>query len=113
MSGIVDFRTEIEDEDGQPITEANPFPVTSQGLQVMQRIAALLKPLQQVSGGLSNRLSIDVNTGNINVAGTVTANQGGTWNIANIATYAGVAAFDQNRAVSRTAYATAVRSRIS
>jgi len=107
MSGIVDFRTEIEDEDGQPITEANPFPVTSQGLQVMQRIAALLKPLQQVTGGGSNRLSVDLNSG------TITANQGGTWNIANIATYANVSAFDQNRAVSRTAYVTAVRSRIA
>lgn len=107
MSGIVDFRTEIEDENGQPITEANPFPVTGQGLQVMQRIAALLKPLQQITGGGSNRLSVDINSG------TVTANQGGTWNITNIATYANVNAFDQNRAVSRTAYATAVRSRIA
>lgn len=107
MSGIVDFRTEIEDENGQAITEANPFPVTGQGLQVMQRIAALLKPLQQITGGGSNRLSVDINSG------TVTANQGGTWNITNIATYANVTAFDQNRAVSRTAYVTAVRSRIA
>lgn len=122
MSGIVDFRTEIEDENGQAITEANPFPVTSQGLQVMQRIAALLKPLQQITGGGSNRLSVDVNSG------TVTANQGGTWNIATVTTvtgvttvstlssitnYANVWAFDQNRAMSRTAYATSVRPRIA
>lgn len=119
MSGIVDFRTEIEDENGQAITEANPFPVTSQGLQVMQRIAALLKPLQQITGGGSNRLSIDVNSGNITVTGTINASQNGTWNIATVTTlssitnYANVWAFDQNRAMSRTAYATSVRPRIA
>lgn len=110
MSGIIDFRTEIEDENGASITDANPFPVTGSGLQVLQRIAALLKPLQMITGNGSNRLSIDVNSlasGNVSIAsGTVTS-------VTNIVGVGGVSAFEQVKSGARTAYNTGIRSRVN
>jgi hypothetical protein len=56
------------------VSSANPMPVSAQSLLVMQRIAALLKPLQQITGGGSNRLSIDVNAvTTVTTVSTVTA----------------------------------------
>jgi len=111
MSGIVDFRTEIEDENGNPINESNPFPVTAvaQGLTVLQRIAALLKPLQQITGGGSNRLSVDIN----NVVGGSIAVSSGTVNVNSITNYANVWSFDQAKAISRLTYNQGIRSRIT
>ena len=107
MSGIIDFRTEIEDENGASITEANPFPVTGSGLQVLQRIAALLKPLQMITGNGSNRLSVDVNSGTFVVSsGTVST-------IGNTASIGGINAFDQMKSGARTAYNTGIRSRVN
>lgn len=116
MTGIVDFRTVVEDENGDPITDTNPFPVTpvSQGLTVLQRIAALLKPLQQITGGGSNRLSVDVN----NVAGgsvavsTVTTVTGVTA-VSSLTNFANVWTFDQAKAISRLTYNQGIRSRVT
>lgn len=110
MSGIIDFRTEIEDENGASITEANPFPVTGAGLQVLQRIAALLKPLQMVTGGGSNRLSVDVNSGTFVVSSGTVSTIGSVTNVANIG---GINAFDQMKSGARTAYNTGIRSRVN
>jgi len=114
MSGIIDFRTEIEDENGASITEANPFPVTLSGLQVLQRIAALLKPLQMITGSGSNRLSIDVNGGTVAVSTVTSVTAVSTvGSITNVAAVGGVNAFDQMKAGSRTAYNTGIRSRVN
>jgi len=112
MSGIIDFRTEIEDETGASITDANPFPVTGSGLQVLQRIAALLKPLQMISGGGSNRLSVDVNSGAVSVSGSLTTVATVT-TVTNLANIGGITAFDPLKAASKTAYSTGIRSRVS
>lgn len=113
MSGIVDFRTEIEDQNGDAITSQNPFPVTGGGLQVLQRIAALLKPLQVVTGGGSNRLSIDVNSGSVLItSGTITTVTTVT-TVGNIAAIGGFSPFDQLKSNSRTAYNTGIRSRVN
>lgn len=113
MSGIIDFRTEIEDENGASITDANPFPVTGGGLQVLQRIAALLKPLQQITGNGSNRLSVDVNSGTVNIgSGTVTTVTTVT-TLSNVASVGGINAFDQMKAGSRTGYNTGIRTRVN
>ena len=110
MSGIIDFRTEIEDENGASITEANPFPVTLSGLQVLQRIAALLKPLQMITGGGSNRLSVDVNSGSVLItSGTITT----VATVTNIANVGGINAFDQMKSGARVAYNTGIRSRVN
>lgn len=112
MNGIVDFRTEIEDEDGNPINETNPFPVTpiAQGLTVLQRIAALLKPMQQITGGGSNRLSVDVNSGSVAIAsGTVTT----VTTVSSITNYANIWSFDQAKAISRLTYNQGIRTRIT
>lgn len=111
MTGIVDFRTVVEDENGDPITDTNPFPVTpvSQGLTVLQRIAALLKPLQQITGGGSNRLSVDVNTitsGTIGTVSTVTT-------VSSLTNFANVWTFDQAKAISRLTYNQGIRSRVT
>lgn len=109
MSGIIDFRTELEDENGASITDSNPLPVTGSGLQILQRIAALLKPLQMITGNGSNRLSIDINPGALGSITTVTT----VSTVNNIAYVGGVSAFDQARATSRTAYNTGIRTKVS
>lgn len=113
MSGIIDFRTEIEDENGASITDANPFPVTGSGLQVLQRIAALLKPLQMITGGGSNRLSVDVNSGSVLItSGTITTITT-VATVTNIANVAGINAFEQVKSGARVAYNTGIRSRVN
>ena len=39
MSGIVDFRTELLDEDGNPISDSNPLPTTGGGGAVLDAYA--------------------------------------------------------------------------
>lgn len=110
MSGIIDFRTEIEDENGASITDANPFPVTGSGLQVLRRIAALLKPLQMVTGNGSNRLSVDVNSGSVLItSGTITT----VATVTNIANVGGISAFNQAKSEAKVAYNTGIRSRVN
>lgn len=117
MTGIVDFRTVVEDEDGNPITDSNPFPVTivSQGLTVLQRIAALLKPLQQITGGGSNRLSVDVNNVTSGTIGTVTTvtTVSTVTAVSSLTNYANIWTFDQAKAISRLTYNQSIRSRVT
>jgi hypothetical protein len=123
VSGIKFQRIKLSlGEDGEydgDISSENPIPIRSQGLEVLRRIAALLKPLQQITGGGSNRLSLDVN--NI-VGGTVTTVSTVTTvttcsTVSNVAAstltnVANVWAFDQAKAMSRQAYNSGIRARI-
>lgn len=79
-------------------------PATEESLALLRRIFMLLKPLGQVSGGGSNRLSVDVNT----VGALSTVN-----NLNNAAGVGGVAAFDLMKAMSRTGYNSGVRSNLT
>jgi hypothetical protein len=107
--------------DAQLRAAALPLPVgaaSEEALEVLRAMFRLLKPLGQVSGSGRNHLAVDIaNTAAI--SGTVTANQGGTWNIATVSAVtavngmANVWAFDQARALSRQAYNSGIRSRVS
>lgn len=105
MTGIVDFRAELVDQENTPISETNPLPVSSQPLDVLRRIASLLKPLQQITGSGSNRLSIDINSGTVTTVTTVTT-------LSSITNLANVWTFDQAKAISRQAYNSGIRARI-
>lgn len=87
---------------------ANENLATEGGITLLRRIFQLLKPLGVVTGGGSNRLSVDVNS----VAGAVaTVTTVGTVN--NQANMGGVSAFELMKAMSRTAYNSGVRANIT
>ena len=95
------------------ISEIDPLPIRSQALDVLRRIAALLKPLQQITGGGSNRLSLDVN----NITGGTVTTVTTVSTVTNVAAstltnVANVWAFDQAKAMSRQAYNSGIRARI-
>jgi len=101
----------LQDGVPTPVTELAPLPIRSQSLDVLRRIAALLKPLQQITGGGSNRLSVDVNA--VTTVTTVTTCS----TVSNVAAstltnIANVWAFDQAKAMSRQAYNSGIRARI-
>lgn len=109
---------------------------TDKGLTLLRRIFQALKPLSMVTGGGSNRLSVDVNSGtviatqataaNLNVtaaqatagnlnctaviaSGTVTT----VGTVSNQTSMGGVSAFEMMKALSRQAYNGGVRARIT
>jgi PII-like signaling protein len=112
QSGLKVQRVKVgygSDGELQDVERHNGLPVVAQALDVLRRIASLLKPLQQVSGNGSNRLSVDVNSvasGTINTVTTVS-------NVATVTTISNVWAFDQAKAISRQAFNGGIRSRIS
>jgi hypothetical protein len=122
IGGVLHQRVKVGvggDGEAVDISQTNPMPVGAQALSVMQRIAALLKPLQQVTGGGSNRLSIDVNSGTVTTVSTVTTVTTVTTcsTVSNVAAstltnVANVWAFDQAKAISRQAYNSGIRARI-
>ena len=104
------------------VSELDPLPVRNQGLEILRRIASLLKPLQQLTGGGSNRLSVDVNSGSVAVTGTLTTVTTVT-TVTTCATVSNVAAstltnianvwgFDTAKAMSRQAYNSGIRARL-
>lgn len=98
-------RVSIKSQDGEPVN-----PAKEEGLVLLRRIFQALRPLGMVTGSGSNRLSVDVNTvgsGNINITGI----NGGT--ITNFTNIGGVTAFEHMKAVSRQAYNSGPRSRVS
>lgn len=99
--------TKIKNTEGEVIN-----PAQDESLTMLKRIFQALKPLGQVSGAGSNRLSVDVNTGNINIAGGNLASAGNV-TVINASNIGGVPAFDQMKAGSRVAYNTGNRSNIS
>jgi hypothetical protein len=82
---------------------------TENGMILLRRILLLLKPLGIITGGGSNRLSVDINNiagGTVGTVTTVTA-------VNNQVAMGGVAAFDLMKSMSRTAYNSGVRAKLS
>jgi hypothetical protein len=104
------------------ISDAFPLPVSTQGFDLLRRIASLLKPLQQITGAGSNRLSVDVNNvvgGTIGTVSTVTTVTTVTTcsTVSNVAAstltnIANVWGFDTAKAISRQAYNSGIRARL-
>lgn len=90
---------------------ANENLATEGGITLLRRIFQLLKPLGVVTGGGSNRLSVDVNNVTGAVATVTTVTTVGTVN--NQANMGGVSAFELMKAMSRTAYNSGVRANIT
>lgn len=92
---------------------------TEDNLSLLRRIFILLKPLGMVTGGGSNRLSVDVNNigGTLSTVTTVTtittcAAVTAVGTVTNQANMGGVAAFDLMKSMSRTAYNSGIRSNL-
>lgn len=81
-------------------------PATEESLTLLRRIAILLKPLGQITGGGSNRLSVDVNSGTVTTVTTVNT-------VTSVNQLGGITTFDLLKAMSRTAYNGGVRSNIT
>jgi hypothetical protein len=99
------------------VSNTNPMPVEDVGLTLLRRIFLLLKPLGQITGGGSNRLSVDVNNvvgGTIGTVSTVTTvtTVSTVSSVTNQANMGGVAAFEMMKALSRTGYNQGIRSRL-
>lgn len=90
---------------------ANENLATEGGITLLRRIFQLLKPLGVVTGGGSNRLSVDVNSVTGAVATVTTVTTVGTVN--NQGNMGGVSAFELMKAMSRTAYNSGVRANIT
>lgn len=93
--------------------------ILNDSLFLLRRIFQILKPLSIITGGGSNRLSVDVATvaavtgvGTVTTVATVTAvtTIGSVTNQANMG---GVPAFDLIKAMSRTAYNSGIRSKLT
>lgn len=106
----------LKDSDGNIIN-----PAQEESLTLLRSIFRLLKPLGMLTGGQSNRLSVDINnitTGSITASGTVTANcninaNQTLANVSNVSNTGGVNTFDLMKAMSRTAYNSGIRSNIN
>ena len=94
----------LETADNEPIN-----PATEEGLTLLRRIFYLLKPLGQITGAGSNRLSVDIN----NVVGGALGSVGTVTTVTNMANIGGVTAFDHMKAMSRMAYNTGIRANIT
>ena len=87
-------------------------PATEDSITMLKRIFTLLKPLGQITGSGSNRLSIDINNAANATLGTVTGvTTVGT--VTNQSQMGGIAAFEMMKELSRSAYNTGIRSRLS
>ena len=96
----------------------------TEGITLLRRMLAVMKPFGVITGGGSNRLSIDINNitgGALESVGTVTTVTGVTTvntvssvsTVQNQAQMGGITAFDLMKAMSRTAYNSGIRSNIS
>lgn len=109
--------TKLKNTEGQQIN-----PATEDSLTLLRRILILLKPLGQITGGGSNRLSVDVNSGNVAISSgtvttvttvstvTTTTTVGTLTNQVNIA---GITAYEQLRSINRIAYANGIRANLT
>ena len=87
----------------------------SDSSQTLRRIAQLLKPLSQVTGGGSNRLSVDINnvtSGTLTTVSTVSSVTA-VAAVGSIGSIGGVYSFDMMKAQSRTAYNTGIRAKVT
>lgn len=109
--------TKLKNTEGQQIN-----PATEDSLTLLRRILILLKPLGQITGGGSNRLSVDVNSGNVAISSgtvttvttvstvTTTTTVGTLTNQVNIA---GITAYEQLRSINRVGYANGIRANLT
>lgn len=105
MAGIVDFNTTLHTEDTQFVNDDNPLPVSGgAGGLLTRRLAQLLKPLSVVTGGGSNRLSVDINS--LPTLGTVN-------NVTSLNQLGGITTFQMLRDANRAAYNTGIRANIT
>lgn len=93
-------------------------PATEDSITMLKRIFTLLKPLGQITGSGSNRLSIDINNAANATLGTVTGVTTVTTvttvgTVTNQSQMGGIAAFEMMKELSRSAYNTGIRSRLS
>jgi hypothetical protein len=90
------------------VSDANPMPVAAYG-ELIEAIEAMRMAIQTLTrtiglaqvNPLTGRMLVDPSGVTSPVSGTVTANQGGTWNITNLATIGGVAANSQVQSFER------------
>ena len=88
--------------------DSNPLPVTATQ-ELMQAIEAMRMAIHSLTrtiglaqvNPLTGRMLVDPSGVTSPVSGSVTANQGGTWNITNLATIGGVAANSQVQSFER------------
>jgi hypothetical protein len=90
------------------VSSSNPMPISAGG-ELMQAIEAMRMAIHSLTrtiglaqvNPLTGRLLVDPSGVTSPVSGSVTANQGGTWNITNLATIGGVAANSQVQSFER------------
>jgi hypothetical protein len=102
-------RFKLNDSEGQTIN-----PAKEESLQLLRRIFQALKPLGQITGGGSNRLSVDINNV-VNFGATVA----GVTNLTNLTPGNGAigpvtgGGFELMKTLSRQSYNSGIRSRIT
>jgi hypothetical protein len=92
----------------QDVNNTTPLPVTG-AQELMEAIEAMRQAIHSLTrtiglaqvNPLTGRMLVDPSGVTSPVSGTVTANQGGTWNITNLATIGGVAANSQVQSFER------------
>lgn len=110
ISGVLHQRVKIgvgEDGVAQDVSLTNPMPIQALG-ELIEAIEAMRMAIQSMNRtigmaqveALTGRLRVAVET-IVAITGTVTANQGGTWNITNLATIGGQAANSQVQSFER------------
>lgn len=132
MTGIVDFRTELLDETGAPITASNPLPTTGGGgggtseaeeltnslLGMLQRLLKTLESNATVDQQQRQRITLDAITGALTLAtvttvGTVSSITAGTLTaVNNLVANAGMDR-EQYINIARNTYANAIRSQLT
>lgn len=116
-------RLKIKRDDDKTIN-----PAEDESITLLRRIFQALKPLGQITGGGSNRLSVDVNSGTVtvgNITGgtlptvTTVTTVTTTTNLTNLAPGAGTigpvtgGGFELMKAMSRQAYNSGIRANIT
>jgi hypothetical protein len=110
ISGVLHQRVKIgvgEDGVAQDVSLTNPMPIQALG-ELIEAIEAMRMAIQSMNRtigmaqveALTGRLRVAVES-IVAISGTITANQGGTWNITNLATIGGVAANSQVQSFER------------
>jgi hypothetical protein len=90
------------------VSSSNPMPIAAYG-ELIEAIEAMRLAVQSLNrtiglaqvNPLTGRMLVDPSGVTSPVSGTVTANQGGTWNITNLATIGGQAANSQVQSFER------------
>lgn len=87
--------------------------VNDQSIWMLRKILVLLKPLGMTTGTGSNRLSVDINTGNIAISSGTVTTVTTVATVNNLASIGGVNSFTLMKDTSRNAYANSIRTKVS